>query len=242
MIYQIAVCDDNDTDIAYITALVYQWAKESGCTVKLDSFASAESFLFCYEEKKEYDILLLDIEMGKKNGIELARQLRKENDRIQIVFVTGFPDFALEGYEVAALHYLMKPVDQEKLCQVLDRAVRNLNKTERTLLFATDGGKIGILAGEIFMVEAFAHSVEITTRKGSFRTSMPISEAEEYLSDGFVRCHRSYIVGLAHIRKIVRTAVILDNGMTVPLSRSSYQAVNQAFIKYCRNEEQDEDI
>jgi len=165
MMYQIAVCDDDNTDIAYITALVYQWAKESSCAVELDSFLSAESFLFCYEEKKDYEILLLDIEMGKKNGIELARQIREENNRIQIIFVTGFPDFALEGYEVAALHYLMKPVEQEKLYQVLDRAVQNLSKTERTLLFVTDGEKLGVLAREILMVEAFAHSVEITTEK-----------------------------------------------------------------------------
>lgn len=242
MMYQIAVCDDNNTDVAFITALVSQWGEESGYVIKLDSFSSAEGFLFCYEEKKEYDILLLDIEMGRKNGIALARQIRQENDRIQIVFVTGFPDFALEGYEVAALHYLMKPVDQEKLYQVLDRAVKNLDKTERTLLFVTDGEKLGILAGEIFMVEAFAHSVEITTKAGSFRTSMSISEAEEYLGEGFVRCHRSYIVGLSHVRRIMRNAVILDNGMEVPLSRSNYQAVNQAFIEHYRKEEYNEDI
>ena len=237
MMYQIAVCDDDNTDIAYITALVYQWAKESGCVVELDSFLSAESFLFCYEEKKDYEILLLDIEMGKKNGIELARQIREENNRIQIIFVTGFPDFALEGYEVAALHYLIKPVEQEKLYQVLDRAVQNLSKTELKLLFVTDGEKLGVLAREILMVEAFAHSVEITTEKEHFRISMSISEVEEYLGDGFVRCHRSYIVGLAHIRRMVRNMVILDNGMEVPLSRGSYQTVNQAFIKYYKSEE-----
>lgn len=237
MIYQIAVCDDNNADIVYITSLVSQWAEESGCMAKLDSFFSAESFLFQYEEKKDYDILLLDIEMGKKNGVELARQIRKENDHIQIVFVTGFSDFVMDGYEVEALHYLIKPVDQGKLCEVLNRAVKNLNKAERTLLFTVDGEALRIPAGEILTVEAFAHTVVISTQKGSFRVNMPISEAEKRLGEGFVRCHRSYIAGLAHIRRIARNAVILDNGTEVPLSRGSYQKVNQAFIMYYRNEQ-----
>lgn len=236
MRYHIAVCDDNETDIKYITSLVNQWAEESGCAVRLDSFSSAESFLFSYEEKKDYDILLLDIEMGKKSGIELARQVREENEQVQIIFVTGFPDFAMDGYEVAALHYLMKPLDREKLEKTLGMAVGKLGKTKRTLLFPVDGGLQRIQAEEIFMVEAFAHSVVITTGRDRLPVNMPISEVEKQLGDGFVRCHRSYIAGLAHIKRILRNAVELDNGIMVPLSRGSSQAVNQAFIRYYREE------
>lgn len=236
MRYQIAVCDDNETDIKYITSLVNQWAEESGCLVKLDSFSSAESFLFSYEEKKDYDILLLDIEMGKKSGIELARQVREENKQVQIVFVTGFPDFAMEGYEVAALHYLMKPLDKEKLSKVLDRAIGQLGRTERTLLLPVDGGLQRIPAEEIFMVEAFAHSVVITTGKDRILVHMPISELERQLGEDFVRCHRSYIAGIAHIKRILRNGVELDNGITVPLSRGNCRSVNQAFIRYYTEE------
>ncbi len=237
MIYQIGICDDSPADVTYISKLVEKWAEESGLSVRLDSFSSAESFLFHYAEKKDYDILLLDIEMGEKNGIELAREIRQGNDTVQLVFITGFPDFVMEGYEVSALHYLMKPVSEEKLYAVLARAVKNLTKTEQVLLFQIDGESVRIPTGEIYAVEAFAHAVTLTTKQGNHKVNMSISEVEKLLKEGFVRCHRSYIVNLKYVRRITRTAVVMDNGIEVPLSRNSYQSVNQAFISYYRSEE-----
>lgn len=237
MIYQIGICDDNETDVKYLTMLLEKWAMESGLQIKLDSFSSAESFLFQYVEKKDYDILLLDIEMGEKNGIELAREIRQSNDGVQLVFITGFPDFVMEGYEVSALHYLMKPVEEGKLFAVLERAVKNLAKAEQVLLFQIEGESVRIPVGEIYAVEAFAHTVALMTEKGSHKVAMSISEAEKTLGEGFIRCHRSYIVNLRHVRRITRTAVVLDNGSEVPLSRNNYQGVNQAFIGYYRSVE-----
>ena len=237
MIYQIGICDDSPADVTYISKLVEKWAEESGLSVRLDSFSSAESFLFHYAEKKDYDILLLDIEMGQKNGIELAREVREGNDTVQLVFITGFPDFVMEGYEVSALHYLMKPVAEEKLYAVLARAVKNLTKAEQVLLFQIEGESVRISASEILVVEAFAHSVSLQTTNGSYKVNMSISEIAKTLDEGFVRCHRSYVVNLKHVGRITRTAVVLDNGTEVPLSRNSYQSVNQAFISYYRSEE-----
>ena len=122
MKYKLAVCDDEERQIQYLAALVRDWAEQSGRMVSIRPFFSAEEFLFQYEEEKDYDILLLDIEMGNTNGVELAKRIRQENDAVQIVFITGYPDFIGEGYEVGALHYLLKPVSGEKLNQVLDRA------------------------------------------------------------------------------------------------------------------------
>ena len=82
-------------------------------------FPSAESFLFDYAEQKNYDFLLLDIEMPSMNGVELAQKIRQENNAVQIIFITGYSDFMAEGYEVSALHYLMKPVSFDKLSKVL---------------------------------------------------------------------------------------------------------------------------
>ena len=122
MTYKIAVCDDSAGDREYITALARQWAERSGHLLELSQFVSAENFLFEYSGKSDYDILLLDIEMGEMDGVELAKRLRRENEILQIVFVTGYDHYISEGYEVAALHYLMKPVKEDKLLAVLDRA------------------------------------------------------------------------------------------------------------------------
>ena len=123
MKYKIAICDDSGADRQFVLNMVRAWASSAGHTVHIDDFPSAESFLFRYAEESDYDILLLDIEMGAMDGVTMAKELRKSNDTVQIIFITGYSDYISEGYEVAALHYLMKPVKEEKLRSVLDRAV-----------------------------------------------------------------------------------------------------------------------
>lgn len=120
MAYQIAICDDSDKDAAFVQEILTQWAQDRQIEILARRFPSAESFLFEYEENKEYDILLLDIEMGQMDGVTMAKQVRKDNEAVQIIFITGYSDYIAEGYEVAALHYLMKPVNREKLFTVLD--------------------------------------------------------------------------------------------------------------------------
>lgn len=126
MRYKIAVCDDSAADRQYILNMAERWAVSAGHAVHIDTFPSAENFLFHYAGESDYDILLLDIEMGAMDGVSMAKRLRRDNDTVQIIFITGYSDYISEGYEVAALHYLMKPVREEKLCSVLDRAAEKL--------------------------------------------------------------------------------------------------------------------
>ena len=123
--YKIAVCDDAQADRDYIRTLAARWASDRGISVQVQDFASAERFLFHYAEESDFDILLLDIEMDGMDGATMAKRLRQDNDTLQIIFVTGYTDYIAEGYEVAALHYLVKPLKEEKLFSVLDRAAEN---------------------------------------------------------------------------------------------------------------------
>lgn len=242
MKYKIAICDDVEQDAQYITSAVMKWAQKENYSVDIQAFSSAESFLFQYAEQKNYDILLLDIEMKNLNGIELAKKIRKDNNTVQIIFITGFPDFVWEGYEVSALHYLIKPVSYEKLFQILNRAVDKLNKSEIALFFAVDGETLRVDASKIVSIEAFAHSCIVTTTHANFEVKISISNMEAMLSKSaqgqFIRCHRSYIVGIQYIKSISKTDVLLDTGTKIPLSRNHYQTVNQAFIHYFKGESQ----
>ena len=110
MKYKIAICDDEQNQIEYITSIVASWSAHEGHSCEIRTFASAEAFLFEYEEDKAYDILLLDVEMKNMNGIELAKRIRKDNNRAEIIFITSHFEFVSEGYEVDALHYLIEPV------------------------------------------------------------------------------------------------------------------------------------
>ena len=116
--YKIAICDDSQADAEYIAKLVKEWAKDRIVIIK--SFPSAEAFMFNYTEEKDYDVLLLDIEMGKMDGVTMAKAIRQDNESVQIVFITGYSEYIADGYDVAALHYLIKPVKKEQLWSVLD--------------------------------------------------------------------------------------------------------------------------
>ena len=235
MALSIAVCDDNETDLQYITGMVNAWAMQGRIPVSVRTFPSAEAFLFHYSEDKDYDILLLDVEMGKLNGIDLAKQIRVQNSRIQIVFITGYPDFIAEGYEVSALHYLMKPVKPEKLAAVLNRAA-DLSQEERPyLLVSSERETIRVFFDDIYYAESQGHYMLIHTQQTQYRVRMTVSGLLEKLDEGFYRCGRSFVVSLRHICRITRNEVFLENQVSLPLGRGQYDEINRTMIHYLRS-------
>lgn len=230
----IAVCDDEAVEIEYLTSLTQEWAKATKTAVSTSGFASAEAFLFKYEEDKNFDILLLDIQMKAMDGIELAEKIRESSNSMQIVFITGFPDYISRGYDVSALHYLIKPVDREKFFEVLSKASDNLKKTEKYILLSADNESFKINLKDIVYVEAFGHSSCVVCESCEYTVKLPISDIAKKLDESFIHCHRSYIANLKHISRITKTDVVFDNGKSIPVSRRMYNDVNMAFITFYR--------
>ena len=148
-----AICDDNRIDSQYVNELIKKWTRNKKYQIHIDIFQSAEAFLFHYTQNKEYDILLLDIEMKKMDGVTLARMIRKSNKSVQILFITGYSQYIAEGYDVEALHYLMKPIKEEKMFDVLDRAVTKLIQNEKHLLLKLSDEMIKIPLHEIIYID-----------------------------------------------------------------------------------------
>lgn len=230
MLY-IAVCDDNEADVAFVVSLIEKWKKEMMLPLQIESFLSAEAFLFAYETDRKYDLLFLDIEMEGMSGVELAKKLRGMGARLQLVFITGYMEYISEGYDVEALHYLMKPVTEIKLTEVLNRALERIKTRERELMLSLPDGIIKLPLYDIRYIEVSKNYVSVHTGE-TFRVKKTLNELETELDDGFFRVHRSYIVGLRFIKKITKTEVILKDGTVVPLSRKIYNDLNQAMIRY----------
>lgn len=226
----IAICDDAAADRDYLQTLVARWAADRGHRAALTLYPSAESFLFQYAEDKDVQILLLDIEMGPMDGVSLARTLRKENDAVQIVFITGYSDYIADGYEVEALHYLMKPVKEEKLFAVLDRAVEKLHSNQRTLLLELPGEVVRLPVYQIRSAEVQGNYVTIHARTDC-TVKMTLSELEAQLDDNFFRLGRSALVNLGCVARVTKTAVTLNDGSTLPLPRGAYERINRAIIQ-----------
>lgn len=231
MKYRIAICDDEQNQIEYITSIVTSWSNHKGHSCEIRTFASAEAFLFEYEEDKAYDILLLDVEMKNMNGIELAKRIRKDNNRAEILFITSHFEFVGEGYEVDALHYLIKPISVEKLTQVLTKAAEKLSVEPPSVVISCEGETVKLYESDILYVESFLHYIVIHTKDNEYKIKENISVFENKVSDVFYRIHRSYLVSLKYITRISRTSVNIGN-TELPLSRGKYDDINRAFIQH----------
>lgn len=227
--YKIAICDDLESDRDYLKDLLNKWANDYSHLLNVYTFSSAESFLFHYEETKDYDILLLDIEMGLMDGVSMAKKIRQDNDTVQIIFITGYSDYIAEGYEVNALHYLMKPVKEEKLFSVLERAIEKISKNDVVLNMETANGMVRVPIYQIRFVEVFGNYVTIHAND-EVVVKMTLNEIEKLLDERFYRVGRSVIVNLNEVSRVTKTEIKLLDGTSIHLPRGAYDGVNRAII------------
>ena len=231
MSYRIAVVDDCATDTEYVQSLVEEWLTMRNETAQIKTFPSAEAFLFAYEDNTTWDILLLDIEMKEMNGMELAKKLRESNTAVQLVFITGYPDFMAEGFEVSALHYLMKPVSKEKLYTVLERAAAGIEKREKMLSVTFDRQTDLVPLSKILYIEAQKQYVLIHTAEEVYRMKASLTEMKEQADAFFFPCQRSFLVNLQHVLRIKSDCVVLKNKEEVPISRGMAERIGREMIR-----------
>ena len=257
----VIICDDEAASLSFLETLVREWAAGRKCGIAVTPCKSAEQFLFNREDWEEADIMLLDIDMPGMNGISLARRLRQEGKRVQIIFATGLADYVLEGYDVEAVSYLIKPVEREKLFACLDRAKERCGQEEPVLLLDLAGGTARVRLAQICYLESDAHDTQVHCVRSAYsmeeeppqaksrtvqetevtavttetvRCRTGIRELEERLAryGGFFRIHRSYVVNLAYVSRITRKDVLMDSGETLPVSRNRWEALNRAYLNY----------
>lgn len=229
----IAICEDEAVQAELLNIQIKNWANENNINISIDNFENAESFLFKWSDYDKYDIIFLDIKLGKMSGIELSNRIREKSKTVDIVFTTGFFKYALYGYKVGALQYLMKPINKSDLHFCLDKSLERINNEIDKIVIETTKKNIKLDYNEIYYCIMFSPYLDIHTKSDKISLRKKISEIEEVLpSKYFVRCHRSYIVNVKHIKSITKNNVLLENGVSVPISRGKYKAINDAFIDY----------
>lgn len=240
---QFAICDDEPAQLALLEAYVREWASERKDEIKIENYQNAEQFLFHREEGQETDILLLDIDMPGMDGMSLARRLREKGAGTEILFITGLADYALEGYEVEAVSFLLKPVEKERLFHCLDRARQRCARQEPVLLAETPWGTARLWLKEICYLESDGHDTRIHCgdSRESLRSRMGIRQLEERIgrqSRSFFKIHRSYLIHLGYVNRIGRKEVAMDTGEALPVARNRWEALNRAYLEYyCRLQE-----
>jgi len=227
---KIIICDDEEKQINELSTLLRKWLKDRNLTAQISCYNSAESLLFAYEDDKSVDILLLDIQMGGMDGVSLAKTIRQSDKGVQIIFISGYTEYILDGYDVEALHYLLKPILQDKLFTILDKALEKLDYNERAIFINHNGENIRIPLHEIRYLEVLHNYASIHAAE-TYTIKKPLKEIEAELGEAFFRTGRSYIVNLRHVRKTSKREVHMSCGGVVPLSRGLYGPFNQAIIE-----------
>lgn len=235
MEFHIAVCDDDPSQLENLSKKLSLYAEAHHVRFLIKTYISAEAFLFDFEENRNVDLLLLDIEMCEMNGIELAKKVRAENETIQIIFITGYPDYMNQGYDVDALHYLLKPVSTDKLFEVCDRFMKAVETQPRFFLFSVGKDVVRLYEKELFYGEAQGHYIILHTKQDELKLRTTMPELEKQLGEGFFRASRSFIVNLRYVTRITKTDIILENGTAVPLSKGLFDQANTALIAFLRN-------
>lgn len=224
---RIAICDDETRGRERIRTLLD--SEFSGA--QTSEFDSGTKLIEAVKGGYQPDIVLLDIAMEGMNGMEVAKKLRSLSDVI-LIFVTGIKEQVFQAFDVGAFHYLMKPVDQEKLKSVLDRAVKEVEKragAPKFLLVKTAGAHRRVPVEDILYVENSGRKVILHTRTEKIEYYERMNHLEGLLGEDFFRCHRGYLVALAAVSGYDNTSITLDNGDKVYLSKQKYAE----FAKRC---------
>ena len=226
---RIAVCDDEELfRIEFKNVLDKALVNVD---YDIDTFSGGSSLYEAFL-KSPFDLVFLDIEMPGIDGITLAKRLRAISENVHIVFLTSHIEYALEGYEVNALRYLVKPVDMNKLGEVL-KYVQDKKNNSRQIMIREDGEDIVIDISDIIYMESMDKNVRIVTSKREYVTRYNISDYEEELKNsGFLRIHRGYLISLSKVKKIVKNDVVMDGDISLPVSRSNLKALKDALYAY----------
>jgi two-component system response regulator LytT len=232
---RIAICDDEEKFRVQEKNLIDRVS--ASMDIVVDTYAEGKKLLERFDTLP-YNLVFLDIEMPGMDGITLAREIRKRSTETQIVFLTGHVEYAIEGYEVNALRYLTKPVQEEKVKEVL-RYVLDASVSGKQLILREEGEDLILKYADIYYMEAQNQYVMIYSEDGEHLIRANIGDFEEQLkSDGFYRIHRGYLVSLSKVKRLVKGEVIMQYGakeISLPVSRSNIKPLKEALYAYVEN-------
>ena len=227
----LAICEDDGYMLEKLEEMAECYVKSKGLHTGIRTFMSGEELM---REQGAFDVLLLDLKLPGIDGVEVAKRF---GGRSPVIFVTAYKKYVLDAFDVGAVHYLVKPVTKERLFLALDRARERLYQTEcRTLALIKNGVFERILISDITYCEVFDHRLCIHTVDGCYEYSGTLDMLEGQLDGRFFRCHRSFLVNMAHTFSVERGTAILDSGERVLVSRRRQQEFMQRLLDFLKDE------
>lgn len=232
----IAVCDDEMEYCNQVEAFLWQLGNELGISIQCDKYISGEDFF--KSRFNQYQIVFLDINMQKENGIEIAEKIREVNQTMEIIFLTAYIQYALEGYRVRAYRFLLKPIAYEEFVFQLKELLLRLNDYERNhLKLVSYGQKYELKIEEIYYIEVMNHELTYHCVRGEVSINGNMKQIQERLAQCyFARIHSAYLVNMRQIEKVKNKEIILKNGRSLPLARTKQDEFRQKYLEFWGDE------
>ena len=229
---RVAICDDEKNIRELIGDKVVKQYPEA----EIVFFSSGEELLLA---DKNIDILFLDIQMSGKNGMDTARELRKKDKDVILIFVTAVEEYVFQAFDVGAFHYILKPIDDAKFIGVLHKAVdelgsksKNVNEEEERYLLINSGGvHTKVIFDDIVYAEVFNRKIVIHKLDDTIEYYGKMSDLESLAGDSFFRPHRAYLINFKYVEKYDASTVYLENG-SVLMAKQNYPEFVKRYMKY----------
>lgn len=229
----IAVCDDEIVECAFLAEKIREALKGMKVPCILRQFNSGEALL---QAEESFDIIFLDILMEGLDGMKTAWAMRRKDSLSVLIFVSASREYVFDAYDVEAFQYLLKPIEEEKLKRVLQKAVlKRAAVSSDFIVINRERQKKKIFLRDIMYFEIRGRLIDIHKPEGILDYYGKIGMLEEELLDkGFFRCHKSYLVHLKYVAGYNRQEAILENGEKIPLSKRRYEAFCKALLCFMK--------
>ncbi len=228
---RVAICDDEKPMQTILENLLDEFGRLRNIDISIDKFDNGHDLLRVLNEK-EYEIVFMDHQMQDIDGMETSRLIRSRNNDCVIIFVSAFPEVAVDSYEVNAFRFIVKPINKEKLFKAIDDHLRSIDY-DNLLILNTNDGKWKIKMSDIIYAEAKGKHTIVRTAQKSFEINIHMKKIEDKLpSEKFCRCQRAYIAGFAHINNHTNAEIIFDNGERAQIGKAYYSKFKNAFQEY----------
>lgn len=229
------ICDDDKVIHHEIYKLILSNIK-TNTQIDITHIFSAEELIEKYNQNQFFDIIFLDIEMKSLSGIDAAKTIRDLHPKAIIIFVSNYPHYVFDAFDVEALHFLVKPISPSEFKNVFDRAINKYKKTNSTISLKWQNERYVIKIDTIKYIEGYKRHITFYTQDGAYEAIGKITDILNELSPhGFIRTHQGFIVNMDYIKRFDTTDVVLFDGTKVMISVRKRAEALQAFDKYLKN-------
>ncbi len=228
---RIAIVDDEQAMREQLAGYIERFAGERRLALETSPLPSGDALLESAD--REFDIIVFDIDMPGTSGLDTARKIRDTDENVVILFVTNIAQYAINGYEVDAVDYIIKPVGYYDFAMKFQKAVRRAERNQgNTLFIDTVNGPVGLRTDDILYVEVMAHYLIYHTADREYRVRASMKEHEDTLRGyRFARCHKSYLINLRHMKSLSATEVVVGD-LSIPLGRAYKDSLLNEYMNY----------